>query len=90
MTVVEAMASGCPVIISNQVNIWRRVKKNNAGVVVSLNPFAVAAAIIQVFADPSAARAMGRRGRMVAKKYFAITHIVTQLTSIYRKLIEGY
>ena len=33
IAVVEALSCGTPVLISNQVNIWREIKEDNAGFV---------------------------------------------------------
>ena len=35
IAVVEALVSGKPVLISNQVNIWRQIKAAGAGIVAS-------------------------------------------------------
>jgi glycosyltransferase involved in cell wall biosynthesis len=88
LTVVEAMACGCPVVISDQVNIWRKVKETGAGFVVPLNPCAVAKAICRLLADAVAAQAIGARGRIAAEKNFAWPRIVMQLTGVYRELIK--
>jgi glycosyltransferase involved in cell wall biosynthesis len=87
MTVVEAMACGCPVVISDQVNIWREVQEEGAGLVVSLEPAQIADAICRVLEDKEAAREMGRRGRSAAERRYAWPQIVEQLTDIYRRLI---
>lgn len=88
MTVVEAMACGCPVVISDQVNIWREIKEEGAGLVTGMHPLEIAEAICKVIADRSAKKEMGRRGRMAAQKLYAWPRIVEQLTQVYQKLIE--
>jgi glycosyltransferase involved in cell wall biosynthesis len=88
MTVVEAMACGCPAVISDQVNIWRRVQDVGAGFVVRLDPCEIADAICRVLADKELAGAMGTRGRKAAKERYAWPRIVEQLTQVYRELIE--
>jgi glycosyltransferase involved in cell wall biosynthesis len=87
LTVVEAMACGTPVIISDQVNICREVHRSRAGIVVSLDPCAVADAIYRVLVDKELASDMGRQGRRAAERY-AWPHIVEQLTKIYIKLLN--
>ena len=87
MTVVEAMACGCPVVISNQVNIWREIKEEGAGLVTGLHPFEISEAICKVITDRSAAKEMSRRGRMAAQKLYTWPRIVEQMMEVYRRLI---
>ncbi len=89
MTVVEAMACGCPVVISDRVNIWRDVHDAGAGLVVGLNSDQLAEAIVKLLKDKDAATAMGQRGRHTAKKKYAWPNIVGQLTGVYQELIKN-
>ncbi|MBN1548322.1 MAG: glycosyltransferase [Syntrophaceae bacterium] len=87
MTVVEAMACRCPVVISDQVNIWREIRDEEAGLVVGLNPMEIADAICQVLTNKATANEMGKRGRVAAEKRYAWPHIVDRMTDVYRRLI---
>jgi glycosyltransferase involved in cell wall biosynthesis len=62
LAVIEAMAAGLPVIISDQVNIWREVENNRAGRVIPCDPGALAAQILEILAHPESAAQMGRQG----------------------------
>jgi len=88
LTVVEAMACGTPVIISNQVNICQEVQEAGAGIVVRLDSREVADAICRLLADQWAAKAMGTCGRVAAKKSYTWPRVVKQLTQVYKALIE--
>lgn len=88
LTVIEAMACGTPVIISNHVNICRQVQEAGAGIVVGLDQNALAEAICQVLEDQEGAKAMGTRGRRVVEKRYTWSRIVEQLTTVYENLIE--
>lgn len=88
MTVVEAMACGCPVVISDKVNIWREIQKEGAGLVFGLHPQEIANAICQVLLDKDIAREMGRRGRVAAQRHYSWPRIVDQMVQVYRKVIE--
>jgi len=87
MTVVEAMACGCPVVVSDQVNIWREIQEEGAGIVVGLDPWEITNAICRVLSDKDTAEGMGRRGRMAAEKRYAWPRIIDQMTDVYRRLI---
>lgn len=87
MTVVEAMACGCPVVISDQVNIWREVQEEGAGLVVGLDPAQIADAICRILWDKEGAGEMGRRGRLAAERRYSWSKIVEQMTDVYRRLI---
>ena len=88
MTVVEAMACACPVVISDQVNIWREVKEEGAGLVVGLNPAEIADAIKRILADKAASLEMGRRGRLAAERRYSWSQIVDQMIQVYQSLIK--
>jgi len=88
MTVVEAMACGCPVVISDQVKIWREVQEEGTGLVVGLDPPKIANTICRVLSDKEAAGEMGKRCRMAAEKRYSWPRIVDQMTRVYREVIE--
>src|SRR5215831_332131 len=48
VTVVESLAAGLPIVISQQVNIYREIVEAGAGVITDLTPDALAATIDQV------------------------------------------
>ena len=88
LTAVEAMACGTPVVISDQVNIWREILASGAGIVVGLDSRELADAICLLLADKQSAKAMGERGRVSAQTDYAWPRIVEQLNQVYRELIE--
>jgi glycosyltransferase involved in cell wall biosynthesis len=84
IAVVEAMAAGLPVVISNKVNIWREVNDAGAGLVVNLNPTEVAAAVLKLLANPPLAREIGYRGRRLARQHFSWDTTGQHLLELYR------
>ncbi|MCB2148593.1 MAG: glycosyltransferase [Deltaproteobacteria bacterium] len=88
LTVVEAMASETPVIISDQVKTWREVQRAGAGIMVNLDPVSVSTAINLLLSNQAKAKSMGLRGRAAAKELYAWPCIVDQLTQAYMELIE--
>lgn len=88
MTVVEAMACGCPVVISGQVNIWKEVNQAGAGIVVNLDAEEISKAICLILEDKRIADKMGKKGRLFAKERYAWPKIIDKLTQIYCKLID--
>lgn len=87
MTVAEAMACGCPVVISDQVNIWREVKQAKAGAVVGLKIEKIAEAIIVLLEDSEMAGEMGKAGRNLVQTSYTWDSISVELQRIYEKLL---
>jgi glycosyltransferase involved in cell wall biosynthesis len=62
IAVVEALASGCPVIISDQVNIHREISASGVGAVVPTDIDALADELGRWMSDENLRRAAGARG----------------------------
>jgi len=88
LAVIEAMAAGLPVIISDKVNIWREVQAGGAGRVIPCNPEALADQILQLLADSSGATQMGRQGRSLVKERFQWPQIGRSLAEAYGRIID--
>lgn len=89
IAVIEAMASGLPVAVSDKVNIWREISAADAGWVtpVAIEPFEEA--MMDALANPEAARRRGQNGRrMVAEKY-QWPQIAHRLEQTYRSVAAG-
>lgn len=85
IAVVEAMACGVPVAITDKVNIWREVAAARAGVVGPATIDSVADQISQIAAEPDPA-AMGRRGRALVQAKYSWDKIACDLETVYRSL----
>lgn len=88
MTVVEAMACACPVVISDQVNIHAEVSGAGAGLVTRCDVDEVSAALKALLQDSDRRRAMGEAGRKLVLERYTWSQIVKQLTMEYQKVIE--
>ncbi len=86
IAIVEAMACGVPVAISDKVNIWREIQEAGAGLVGPADVETVTQQIERLAADPASAAEMGRRGKALAADRFSWTTIARQLETVYRSL----
>ena len=90
LAVIEAMAAGLPVIISDQVNIWREVETGRAGRVIPCDAGALADQILELLADPAAAAQMGRQGRALVAERFQWPRIARRLAEAYGRIIAEH
>lgn len=89
ITVVEAMAAGTPVIISNEVALHPEVSAADAGEVVPLQVEALADAMRRWLADPSRCSAAGERGRVAALQRFTWSSIAERWRDHYLRLLAA-
>lgn len=68
---VEAMAAGLPVIVSDRVGIAEELRAERAGVVVSLDPAAVAVELIRLLASPDGRRQLSKRAVQLANEKYS-------------------
>jgi glycosyltransferase involved in cell wall biosynthesis len=87
MTVVEAMACGCPVVISDRVNIWREVNQASAGLVTQCDVEYVAKAMLKLLGDDELRKSMGRAGRALVREKYDWKQISLELIRLYENLV---
>jgi len=86
IAIVEAMACGVPVAISDRVNIWREIEQAKAGLVGPPDVDTLARQIESLASDPAAAARMGSQGKALAAEKFSWAAIARQLETVYRSL----
>jgi glycosyltransferase involved in cell wall biosynthesis len=88
VSVAEAMAAACPVIISDQVNIHKEVSTAFAGRVVRCNVTDLFNALNEVLSDASSRREMGGNGQTLVKEKFNWDRISEKVISLYETCIK--
>ncbi|MBF6606041.1 MAG: glycosyltransferase [Chloroflexi bacterium] len=89
VAVAEAMAVGCPVVVSPHVAIEDIVRSSGAGMVVERNPAAIAKAVATILADPAAASVMGEAGRKTVDERFAWPMIAARMETMYAGIVDA-
>ena len=87
VAVVEAMASGTPVVISDQVGIHSEISESGAGLVTTLDPTDVAAAIGRLLDDPDAAKRMGKAGEALAARRYSWERVASDVEALYEEVV---
>ena len=88
LTIVEAMASGLPVVATDIRGCREEVVDGVTGYLVPRqNPALLARAIVRLVENPELARQMGRAGQRRARADMDETKIVQQQVSAYQRLV---
>ncbi len=87
--VVEAMAAGLPVVISDRVGIHREVAAARAGLVVPCEQEAVADAMLRLTVDSALRGELGAHGRELARRRFSIASMTDNLLGMYGDVLQG-
>jgi lipopolysaccharide/colanic/teichoic acid biosynthesis glycosyltransferase/glycosyltransferase involved in cell wall biosynthesis len=88
-SIIEAMASGKPVIATNIRGCREEVVHGSTGLIVPLNnPSALAEAIINVLINPDMGRRMGAAGRLRADKFFNERSVLDKQVEIYTVTVK--
>ena len=88
VAVVEAMATGLPVVISDRVNIHQEVSAAGAGLITSLDPGEVARATETLLNDEALRRKMGAAGEVLAGERFSWERVGRSIVREYEKIIS--
>jgi glycosyltransferase involved in cell wall biosynthesis len=87
ISVVEAMACGRAVLISQQVNLAPEIEAAGAGWVVPLEPSQIGCALEAALANPEERSLRGARGRALAQREFAWPRVAEQLSILYKSIV---
>jgi glycosyltransferase involved in cell wall biosynthesis len=86
--VLEAMAAGCPVVVTPQVGLAQAVQEGAAGLVTEGTPDALGGALRELFAAPQRRAEMGRNGIGMARERFGWPVVARQMAAVYEDIIE--
>ncbi len=87
MVVLEAMAAGIPVLVSDRVGAKDLIAEGENGVIVNRQDVAAIAAGIHILLQPEAQHSMGQRARIVAEAN-SWDSVSSRLGDIYQKLLS--
>lgn len=86
--VAEAMAMGCPVVVTNEVGIAPLVEAAGAGAVTDGAPGKLAVTIRELLLDPERRLEMGRRGAEAARTRLSWSGVVDSTETLYREMLD--
>lgn len=86
--VLEAMAVGCPVVVTSEVGIADVVRETGSGQVVEGDPELLGAAIANLLADPTAMQRMGEQGKRAVAERFTWAAVAQQMENNYKRFWE--
>jgi glycosyltransferase involved in cell wall biosynthesis len=82
--VAEAMAAGLPVVVSDRVGIAPDIAEYGAGLVVPIDPGAIADALERLLSQPALRAAMGQRGRELVGARYSGPAVAEAMLAAYR------
>lgn len=89
MAVLEAMAVGRPVVITESCGLAPVVRSSGCGIVVDESREGLRAGIEALLRDPAAAAEMGVRGAAIARARFGMPAIAEQLETVYDRVLSA-
>lgn len=89
MSVVEAMASSVPVLISNRVGIAREIASDGAGYVIPVDVDSIRMALKQLLPDDSLRASLVLKGLKCVADHFEAKIIAKQMSDAYFELVEA-
>jgi glycosyltransferase involved in cell wall biosynthesis len=88
IAVVEALASGLPVVISNKVGLHREVARESAGIVVDTNWESICKGITLLLDDSGLREKICSRAKKMAEKFYDIGIIADRMLAVYRHILD--
>jgi glycosyltransferase involved in cell wall biosynthesis len=88
-SIIEAMATGLPVVATNIRGSREEVVHGETGYLVPVrDPATLGGALARVLSDLDLAREMGRKGRRRAEVYFDERKVLQRQVSLYASLVQ--
>jgi glycosyltransferase involved in cell wall biosynthesis len=86
--VVEAMAAGCPVVVTPEVGAADIVRASKGGVVLPGEPAALGEGLQKLLADEAALRQMGARGREYVRLNYTWDAVASRMEQAYAEIVQ--
>jgi glycosyltransferase involved in cell wall biosynthesis len=88
VVVLESMAAGLPVLVTQGVALSQTVQENDIGYVSELNSNAIAQKIQQFLDNSQQGKEMGKRGKAFVQQNYSWDQIALKMISIYKEIIN--
>ena len=85
---LEAMACGCPVVVTPEVGLASAIDRAGAGIAVSGEPEQLGTALAALISDPARRARMGAAGTQLAAREFSWARIAEQTERLYERLLD--
>lgn len=89
-TVLEAMAAGCPVIVTPAVGLSSIVRDSECGIVCDDTPAALSTAMRRIATDDKLAAAMGVRGQRAVEEGFLWSTVAAKMSAVYAQIAQQW
>lgn len=89
IVVLEAMAVGCPVVVTPEVGAADIVTKTGAGLVLNGNPEVLGKGINEMLLNSQLLKEMGERGKKAVAEQFTWTAIAKQMENAYKEILNA-
>lgn len=89
LSVAEAMAASCPVIVSRAVNLSDDIEASGAGIVCQPAEDQLTEALVRILSDSSLSRRMGQNGRALILNKFQWTRSSEMIVHVYEDILGG-
>lgn len=90
MSVIEAMASGLPVLISNNVGIHNEISSEAAGIVTSMSPIDISNKIDCFLSNHHMIKSLCDVGPIFVEKHYEYSVVSRSLYLKYRDIIDAF
>jgi glycosyltransferase involved in cell wall biosynthesis len=87
IAVIEAVAAGLPVVITEHVQVASFIRENGLGLIIERDPTSLAGGIIRALSDASLRHHVAATGAAVARQTFAPEAIGAQLRDLYEDVV---
>ena len=87
--VLEAMAAGCPVVVTPEMGVADIVRESGAGIVVDGAPDALAAGIARMLSDPDMLAKMSANGSATVARQYGWDTVAQQMEAVYQACLAG-
>ncbi|NER82122.1 MAG: glycosyltransferase [Leptolyngbya sp. SIO1D8] len=88
IAVAEAMLVGLPVIISDQVHIWKDIQQSQSGWICECSQASVAAQLREAFKSVAEREQRGQNAQQFAQEHYSWQAIAQQAITTYRNLLS--